>query len=314
MTLEVGVSMHDSLLVPDPVQRRRLLDAAVDAGLDHVTLGDHVSFHGGTGFDGLLTATSVLSTHDTVRALLGVYQLALRHPLVTARALASLSQIAPGRLVLGVGAGGEDRSEVSNCGVDPATRGRRLDECLLLLRRLATGEPVDHDGEFFSLRGAAILPAPAPLVPIVIGGAGDAAVRRTATFGDGWLGIFCTVRRFAETRGLVLEAAAVQGRRVEWFGVTVWCGLGADEAAARERLAEHMQTLYRLPREKFTHLAPAGTPERVAEFLAPFVAAGAANVSIVPVAPSVEEGVALSAEVARLLRDVSGPSTLTDLV
>jgi alkanesulfonate monooxygenase SsuD/methylene tetrahydromethanopterin reductase-like flavin-dependent oxidoreductase (luciferase family) len=90
-----------------------------------VCVGDHVSFHDGTGFDGLTAATAALSGSDRLPVLVGVYLLALRHPLLTARQLASISQLAPGRLVLGAGVGGEDRSEVSNSGVDPATRGRR---------------------------------------------------------------------------------------------------------------------------------------------------------------------------------------------
>lgn len=123
----VGVSVHDSLLVADPVVRRLLLDRVLDAGLDHVTVGDHVDFHGGTGFDGLIAATAVLATDDILPVQVGVYQLPLRHPVLVARQLATISEFAPGRLVLGVGVGGEDRREVRNCGVDPATRGRRVD-------------------------------------------------------------------------------------------------------------------------------------------------------------------------------------------
>src|ERR1039457_1332282 len=125
----------------------------------HVCVGDHVSFHDGTGFDGLTAATAALSGSDRLPVLVGVYLLALRHPLLTARQLASISQLAPGRLVLGAGVGGEDRSEVSNSGVDPATRGRRLDECLQVLRALASADAVDHQGEFFELTSARIKPA-----------------------------------------------------------------------------------------------------------------------------------------------------------
>lgn len=300
-TVRVGVSVHDSLMVSDPTERRALLDDISDAGLDHVTVGDHISFHGGTGFDGLLTAAAVLCTHDHLDVLVGVYQLALRHPLVTARQLASLSQVAPGRLTLGVGVGGEDRKEVSNCGVDPATRGRRVDESLALLRMLATGEAVDHEGEFFTLEGAAILPSPEPRVPVVIGGAGGAAVRRTAELGDGWLGIFCTARRFAETRSRILDAAAERGRDVDWFGVSVWCGFDDATEPARARLGQTMEDLYQLPPEKLGHLSAAGTPEQVAEFLAPYVEGGATNLSIIPVAASPAESVAAVGEVRRLL-------------
>jgi alkanesulfonate monooxygenase SsuD/methylene tetrahydromethanopterin reductase-like flavin-dependent oxidoreductase (luciferase family) len=299
--LEVGVSVHDSLMQADPERRRELLDGVEAAGLDHVTLGDHISFHGGSGFDGLIAATAVLATHDRLRVLLAVYQLALRHPLAVARQLASLSQVAPGRVTLGVGVGGEDRSEISNCGVDPASRGRRLDESLVVLRQLASGEAVDHDGEFFRLDSAAILPPPVPAVPLVIGGSGEPAVQRAAAVGDGWVGIFCTARRFAETRTRILDEAARLGRSVDWFGVSVWCGLDDNAVTARDRLGREMQALYQLPSEKFAHLTAAGPPQQVAEYLAPYVEGGANVVSIVPVAGNAAQGVAMAGEVRRLL-------------
>lgn len=302
--IELGISVHDSLMVADPRARRGILRRARDVGLDHVTVGDHVSFHGGTGFDGLIAATSVLSTDDELSVLVGVYQLALRHPMVTARQLASISEFAPGRLVLGVGVGGEDRSEVSNAGVDPATRGRRLDEALEVLARLATGESVDHDGEFFRLDAARILPAPTPRVPIVVGGKGDVAIRRTARFGDGWLGLFCSARRFAGTRQQILASADDIGRaqRPSWYGLSAWCGLDSDPGHARNLLAAEMERLYRLPFAKFERVTAAGTPTDVAEWLAAFVEAGARNLTIVPAASSVEAGIDAAAEVRELLR------------
>lgn len=299
--LKVGLSVHDSLLVADPRARRQLLNRAADAGLDHVTVGDHISFHGGTGFDGLISATSILSTHDELSVLVGVYLLGLRHPMLAARQLSTISELAPGRLVLGVGVGGEDRSEISNSGVNPATRGRRLDEALEVLRALLTGEEVTHKGEFFTLDAARILPPPEPAVPIVIGGKGDTAIRRTAKYGDGWLGMFCSARRFAETRHAILEAAATHDRAPSWFGITAWCGLDADPAAAEQLVGEKMQALYKLPREKFRHLAPAGTPEQVAEWLDAFVDAGAESITVIPAAASVEAGVEHAAAVRELL-------------
>lgn len=300
---DVGVAINEDLLIPDPAARRRILDHIADAGLDHVTTGDHISFHGGAGFDGLVSATSVLAAHDSLDVLVGVYLAGLRHPLVTARQLATISQLAPGRLVLGVGVGGEDRSEISNAGVDPATRGCRLDETLQVLGRLATGETVDHDGPFFSLRQARILPPPEPRVPLVIGGSGDAAVRRTAAYGDGWLGIFCSARRFAETVERVRDAAAELGRPApSWFGLSLWCGLDTDGARARKHLVRRLEALYNLPAEKFQHVTAAGTPEEVAARLVPYVEAGAGHLTLVTVADSVHEGIDLAAEVRRVLR------------
>ena len=71
----------------------------------------------------------------------GVYLLPLRHPVLVARQLADIDRIAPGRLIFGVGVGGEDRREVAICGVDPATRGQRMNECLAIVRQLLTGAP-----------------------------------------------------------------------------------------------------------------------------------------------------------------------------
>jgi len=242
VTPKLGVAVNEALLVPDPAARRRILDHIAGVGLDHVTTGDHISFQGGTGFDGLVSATSILAANDTLAVLVGVYLAGLRHPIVTARQLATISQVAPARLILGVGVGGEDRSEISNAGVNPATRGRRLDETLEVLRSLATGQAVDHQGQFYSLRDARILPPPDPRVPLVIGGSGDAAVRRAAAYGDGWLGIFCSARRLGETVERIRDATAELGRRApSWFGLSLWCGLGSDGDRARELLGRRPQ-------------------------------------------------------------------------
>ncbi|WP_344854123.1 LLM class flavin-dependent oxidoreductase [Amycolatopsis ultiminotia] len=299
--LEVGVAVNDELLIADGPRRRGLVNHIAEAGLGHVTVGDHISFHGGTGFDGMVAATSVLAGHDSLRAVIGVYQLALRHPMAAARQVATLSQIAPGRLVLGAGVGGEDRSEVANAGVDPRTRGRRLDEALSVLRRLADGEPVDHEGEFFRLRDARILPAPAPRVPIVIGGSGDVAVRRTAEHGDGWMGIFCSARRFEDTVRKIRAAAETRHREVSWFGLSMWVGLGRADLAAQRLLGERMQSLYRLPPEKFRHLTAAGTPATVAAALKPYIDAGARQLTLVVAAESVHDGIEMAGEVRDLL-------------
>jgi alkanesulfonate monooxygenase SsuD/methylene tetrahydromethanopterin reductase-like flavin-dependent oxidoreductase (luciferase family) len=301
--IDVGISDQDGFAAASPRARRRLLGRAADVGLGHVTMGDHISFHGGTGFDGLITASTLLASHDTLPVLIGVYLLGLRHPMLAARQLSTLAQAAPGRLTLGVGVAGEDRREVSNAGVDPATRGRRLDEALALVRRLLDGEEITFSGEFFRLEEARILPSPQPPVPIVIGGKGDAAVRRTAELGDGWLGMFCSARRFARTREQILAAAAERGRKAppSWFGVCVWCGLDGDAGRARELAAAKMEPLYRLPYEQFQHLAPAGTPEQVAEFLHPYVASGAGHVTLIPAGRSVEAEIDAVAEVNEIL-------------
>src|SRR3546814_5357674 len=114
-------------------------------------VGDHVSFVTGIGLDGLVNATSILSMDEVLPVFTGVYLLPLRHPVLVARQLSDIAAFAPGRLTFGVGVGGEDRHEVEACGVDPATRGRPMDECLAVLSTLMAGESVTFSGEFFAM-------------------------------------------------------------------------------------------------------------------------------------------------------------------
>jgi alkanesulfonate monooxygenase SsuD/methylene tetrahydromethanopterin reductase-like flavin-dependent oxidoreductase (luciferase family) len=134
MTVRVGMLL--GTVARDLGELRRVLALAGDAGVDHVGTVDHVSFGAGAGRDGLIDATAIAMAHPALPVHVAVYLLALRHPVPVARQLSTFAELAPGRLVLGVGIGGEDRHEVAVCGMDPASRGRRMDECLAILRRL----------------------------------------------------------------------------------------------------------------------------------------------------------------------------------
>jgi alkanesulfonate monooxygenase SsuD/methylene tetrahydromethanopterin reductase-like flavin-dependent oxidoreductase (luciferase family) len=101
----------------DAAKWRQLIARVEAAGLDHIAVGDHISFHTGAG--GLLAASTVLGVSERLSANTAVYLLPLRHPLLVARQLADISTRAPGRFIFGVGIGGEDRHEAEVCGIDP---------------------------------------------------------------------------------------------------------------------------------------------------------------------------------------------------
>ncbi|MAE96895.1 MAG: LLM class flavin-dependent oxidoreductase [Deltaproteobacteria bacterium] len=283
--------------------RRALLGRVEAAGLDHVFMADHVSFFVGAGMDGLIQAATAAALAPRLDVVVGVYLLALRHPVPVARQIASLAEAAPGRLVLGVGLGGEDRHEIEICGVDPATRGRRTDECLVALRGLLGGEKFSLDGEFFQFEDAWILPAPDPPVPLVIGGRSDAAVRRAGRHGDGWLGVWCSATRFGEVIDQVDRHASSAGRKAPaWeHGLQVWVGVDADRDVARGRLARGMEGFYRTPYERFERYSPYGSAAEIADFLAPYAAAGCRFFNIMPIAPSPEAGIDAVAEIRERL-------------
>jgi len=291
-------------MLTGPHERRRaLLSRVASAGLDHVFVADHVSFHDGFGMDGLVQAATLLASEATLRVQVGVYLLALRHPVSVARQIATLCESAPGRLVLGVGVGGEDRHEIEICGVDPATRGRRTDAALVALRGLLSGQPFTHQSEFFAFEQARIRPAPDPPLPIVIGGRSQAALLRTARHGDGWLGVWCSPSRYAQVLARIDEEAERTGRPgVRWqHGLQVWIGVDEDAARARERLATGMQSMYRIPFERFEKYSPWGGPDRIAEFLSPYVEAGCTSFNLMAVAESTERAIDAVAEVKQRL-------------
>jgi alkanesulfonate monooxygenase SsuD/methylene tetrahydromethanopterin reductase-like flavin-dependent oxidoreductase (luciferase family) len=308
--VRVGLFPPYGLLELGQDTARAYLARAGQAGIDHVCCGDHVSFFAGLGFDGLVQAAALAMLHPTLPVYTGVYLLPLRHPVLVARQLADIARIAPGRLVFGVGIGGEDRREVAVCGVDPVTRGRRMDECLAVVRQLLTGKPVTFHGTFFDLDEALIAPAPAEPVPLVIGGRSDAAARRAGRLGDGWLGIWNSPRRFAAAVELAAEEAARTGRPdpPRRHAMQVWCGLADSREAARACLAPAMEAFYQVPFERFERYCPYGTPEDVAGFLAPYVAAGCTEFNLIPQVPGDGDAIGAVAEVKRLLAPAPAPT------
>jgi alkanesulfonate monooxygenase SsuD/methylene tetrahydromethanopterin reductase-like flavin-dependent oxidoreductase (luciferase family) len=290
--VRVGLRLPKALFA-DARALRAAVGRAEDGGLHQLSVGDHVTFHGGQGDDGLVQCAALAALADRAEIAVSVLQLPLRHPVPLARQVQNVARLAAGGFVLGVGVGGEDRHEVESCGVDPATRGRRTDESLTVLRPLLAGESVSFVGEFFQLEDVAVLPAPTRAVPILVGGRSDAALRRAAVHGDGWLGVWVSAERYAAAIDRVHAEAAAAGRTdVVWrHGLQVWCGFGADAASATKLLASEMERLYALPFERFAKWCPAGPPELVAEQVAAYAEAGASDVNLIAVAETPDEAI-----------------------
>src|SRR6201999_2854808 len=171
--VRVGIVLREQDLTAWTGRLPELAERAVAAGLDHLTVGDHVSFADGHGADGLIQAAALLCAHRRLAVQTGVYLLALRHPAIVARQLATIAQLAPGRFTFGVGVGGDDPKELELCGINPRERGARTSEALRCVRMFLETEQVDFKGRFFELNGA-IRPAPATPIPILVGGRSDA--------------------------------------------------------------------------------------------------------------------------------------------
>jgi alkanesulfonate monooxygenase SsuD/methylene tetrahydromethanopterin reductase-like flavin-dependent oxidoreductase (luciferase family) len=300
--LSVGTLAAPEILRAPHRDRQSFIESIVADGIDHVFVADHVSFHVGTGMDGLINAATLTALDPKLKVVVGVYLLALRHPVTVARQLATIADSAPGQLILGVGVGGEDRNEIAMCGVDPRTRGRRTDESLAVLRRLLDGEPVDHHGEFFDFERAWIQPKPTSPVPILVGGRARQSIRRAARYGDGWLGIWSTPERYAQTLAdIAREAASLNRPAPRHNGIQMWIGIDDDRAHARARHAKGMERFYRVPFERFEKYSPYGPPAAVAESLAAYRDAACRLFNLMPVAADPAAGIAAVAEIKRLL-------------
>jgi probable F420-dependent oxidoreductase len=179
---------------------------AEEVGFHGVLLGDHVLFpekldsrypyapDGRPGFgagtpwpDPWVTIAAMAAVTARLRFGTGVTVLALRDPFQVARTVGTAAVLSGSRVVLGVGTGWM-REEFDRCGVDFATRGRRTDEMIDVLRTLWRGGMVEHHGPLFDFDRLEVAPAPAEPVPIWVGGNSRPALRRAARLGDGWIG------------------------------------------------------------------------------------------------------------------------------
>ena len=179
--------------------------AAEESGFDSVWLPEHlvfpVSMSGSphTGHDeppvtaqvpayDVFVALALVAGHTrSIRLATNVYNIGLRHPFVTARAVTTLSMVSGGRVELGVGASWM-KEEWDAVGLDFRTRGRRVDEAIAVCRRLWTEDVIEHHGEFFDFEPVGFEPKPVNgPPPILVGGDSPAAMSRAARLGDGWI-------------------------------------------------------------------------------------------------------------------------------
>lgn len=137
--------------------------------------------------DQWVSIAAMAAVTSTIKFTTGVYVLPARNPHEVARATASLAILSNNRFVLGVGAGWM-KEEFDIYGVPFAKRGKRMDECIAVIRKLWSGEMVDFNGEFYQFPKVILSPAPKTNPPIYIGGDNPLALKRAAYLGDGWIG------------------------------------------------------------------------------------------------------------------------------
>jgi len=293
-----GTTNHDSLrldervrlglMVPggEPAPLIRFARRADSAGLDALWVGDHVAFH--VPIPDSLSVLSFLAA-ATERVLLGtaVYLLPLRHPAHAAKAAATIDRLSHGRLVFGVGVGGEYPPEFEASGVPMGERGARTDEAIPLVRRLWTEDAVTHRGRFFRFGPVTIAPKPETSAgpPIWIGGRAPAAMRRAGRLGDGYVSTMTSPERYRANLASIASHAAAAGRPGRPFGTGALLFTALDDSydAALDRAATLLGRLYARPfREAAAKYCLLGRPEECLAQIRRFVEAGVRHVILAP--------------------------------
>ena len=234
----------------DPAKIRDWAQAAEDLGFAHIEVADHVfgatprgdwvprydhrePFH-----ETFVTLGFLAGVTRKIRLSSGILIAPQRQTGLIAKQAAEVDVLSGGRLRLGVGVGWNP-VEYEALGTDWKTRGARQGEQIEVLRRLWSGEPVDYKGRFHDFTGVNIVPAPVQhSIPIWVGGSSDAAVKRAARLGDGWMPIMAPDAEAEEKLALLRRELRVHGRENGAFGLEGWLRMNEPDpdrwAAAAE--------------------------------------------------------------------------------
>jgi probable F420-dependent oxidoreductase len=247
--VKFGLSYNTGYLGTDPDLMVAAARHAEACGFESFYVPEHIALYPGAGLGtAVIPATTPVAdplqclgfvAAVTSRILLGtgVLLLPYHHPVALAKRLATLDVLSKGRmrlLTMGVGA---LPGEAAAGGADFATRGRRADEAIDVLRLLWDGgeDGVSYDGEFFTFASLCSYPKPLGRLPIHVGGSSNAAARRAGLRGDGYFpgGRLTQAERDAQLE-LMRATARAAGRDPGALEITRWgsIDLTADDVAA----------------------------------------------------------------------------------
>jgi probable F420-dependent oxidoreductase len=260
---------------------------AIEAlGFDSVWTGEHMVFHG-LVTDGLITLAAFAGKTSRLKIGSAINLLPLRPPVVVAKAVSTLDVVSRGRFIFGVGVGGEFPQEFEACGVPHHERGRRANEAIEICRKLWSEDHVTYQGRIFQLHDVTMLPKPVQPggPPIIVAGRSEAAIRRAARLGDGYMPYLFTPERYAESLKTIYAMASAQQRDMSRFTPYnfVFTAVGETHEEAHQLAAEQLSNRYNQP---FEHLVERycalGTPQECVERLQRFVDAGARHFILSP--------------------------------
>jgi probable F420-dependent oxidoreductase len=260
---------------------------AIEAlGFDSVWTGEHMLFHGPVT-DGLIALAAFAGKTSRLKIGSAINLLPLRPPVVVAKAVSTLDIVSQGRFIFGIGVGGEYPQEFEACGVPHHERGRRANEAIEICRKLWTEDHVTYDGKIFHLRDVTMLPKPIQPggPPIIVSGRSEAAMRRAARLGDGYMPYLFTPERYAEALQAIHTIASGMQRDMSGFTAYhfVFTAVGETHDEAHRLAAAKLSQRYNQPFDRLVERYCAlGTPNECGERLQRFIDAGARHLILAP--------------------------------
>lgn len=266
---------------PETARLVTLAERAEKLGYQSIWVGDSITSRPRHEPLTMLTAIAMRTTSATLGT--AVLLPVLRQPVAMAHQVATLDRLAEGRLILGVGTGADgpsNRAEFAALGVDFERRLGRMIEHLELCRKLWSGEPVEHHGEFYTVENASIGPSThnpgGP--PLWVTGSSPAGHRRAGARYDGWLPIG-HVDAFAAGLPAVRDGALSAGRDPSEVTASSYLTISLDDdpAQAEATLNDYLAAYYPAPPELIRQFQAcyAGPRAGLADWVGHFVAAGA---------------------------------------
>ncbi len=247
----------------DPARIRDWAQAAEDLGFATIEVPDHVlgaaaregwtpTYNEADPFhETFVTLGFLAAVTRRIRLSSGILIAPQRQTALIAKQAAEVDLLSGGRLRLGLGVGWS-HVEYEALGSDWKTRGARQAEQIEVMRRLWSGDLVTYSGRFHRLNAVTIVPGPVQRpIPIWLGGASDAVIKRAARLADGWMPIIAPDAQAEQKLTLLRDELACNGRDRTKFGIEAWLRMqDADPqrcAAAVEgwrRLGADMVMLY----------------------------------------------------------------------
>src|ERR1700704_1747184 len=165
---------------------------------DHVLLPTSLPEPFGHVLESLTTLSYVAASTDHIQLGTGILVLPQRDPLLVAKQAATISHLSGGRLVLAVGVG-YIKEEYAFLRADFGNRGRLADEYIAAMRGLFESDAPEFHGPHINYSDVLFAPRPSPRIPILVGGDSPAALRRAASLGDGWYGLWRSPEQVRES-------------------------------------------------------------------------------------------------------------------